>query len=483
VDLLRADLLGAEELWVARELLQRGAGLLFGLAFANVLGQWAPLLGDRGLTPVRRFTQRVPFRAAPSVFQMRYSDRLATTLALGGLAIAASTVAGWPQRLGTAATMLAFLTLWALYLSYVNVGQVWYGFGWEALLLELGFLAAFLGGHDTTVPWPTVLLLRWLLFRVELGAGLIKLRGDPCWRDLTCTEFHHETQPLPNRWSWWFHHLPMPAHRIEVAANHATQLVVPWLLFAPQPAAGLAGLAIVVTQAWLLLSGNFAWLNLATLVLAASALPDPWLAWLPLGPPATTPAGPSGWFLAAVLGVTAAQVALSWPAVRNLWSPGQRMNVSHNPLRLVGSYGAFGRVTRHRFELIVEGTMDAEAGADSRWEPYELRAKPGDPRRRPGQVAPYHLRLDWLLWFAAMSPAPLATNRWLATLVDRLLDGDPGVRRLLGRDPFEGRAPVAVRVRRYRYRFSSPEERRATGAWWVRQLVGEEPVRLRGASS
>src|SRR4029453_12182497 len=29
----------------------------------------------------------------------------------------------------------------------------------------------------------------------------------------------------------------------------------------------------------------------------------------------------------------------------------------------------------------------------------------GDPRRRPRQVAPYHLRLDWLAWFAAMSSA------------------------------------------------------------------------------
>jgi hypothetical protein len=476
------ELLGAHELWVARELVQRGAGVLFVLAFANVLGQWRPLLGEHGLTPVGRFVERVPFRRAPSLFHRWPSDRLATSLAGVGLAVAVTTVLGIPQRLGSAATAVAFLLLWGLYLSFVNVGQVWYGFGWESLLLEIGFLAAFLGGHDTAVPWPTVLLLRWLLFRVEFGAGLIKLRGDRCWRELTCTEFHHETQPLPNALSWWFHHLPRPLHRAEVAANHLTQLVIPWLLFAPQPVAGWAALAIVVTQGWLMLSGNFAWLNLATIVLATSALPDRWLTWFPVPAPATGPAAPAGWFAVVVLVVTVVQVVLSWPPIRNLWSRRQRMNASHNPLRLVSSYGAFGSVTRHRFELIVEGTDDPAPGPDSVWQAYGFRAKPGPPERRPRQVAPYHLRLDWLLWFAAMSPAPLATNPWLSRLLDHLLDGDPAVRRLLRDDPFEGRAPTAVRVRRYRYRFTSPTERRATGAWWSRQLAGEEPPRRRHAT-
>jgi hypothetical protein len=473
------ELLAADGYWVARELIQRGVGVLYLLAFVNVLGQWRPLLGDRGLTPARRFVEQVPFRRAPSLFHLALSDRLVSVLACLGVLASAATVAGLPQRHGTAATMVTLLSLWALYLSYVNVGQVWYGFGWEALLLEAGFLAAFLGGHDTAVPWAILLLVRWLLFRVEVGAGLIKLRGDRCWRTLTCTEYHHETQPLPNRSSWWFHHLPRPVHRLEVAANHLTQLVVPFLLFLPQPAAGGAAVAIVVTQSWLLLSGNFAWLNLATIVLAASALPDAWLGRVPGVPAPPTPPPPAGWFLVTVLVVAGAQLVLSWAPIRNLCSPGQRMNVSHNPLRLVGSYGAFGSVTRHRFELVVEGTSDPDPGPGSRWLEFGFRAKPGDPSRPPRQVAPYHLRLDWLLWFAAMRPAPVASVRWLATLLDRLLDGDADVRRLLAQDPFAGRPLTAVRVRRYRYRFSTPAERRSTGQWWIRELTGEEPPRLR----
>jgi hypothetical protein len=473
------ELLAADGYWVARELIQRGVGVLYLLAFGNVLGQWRPLLGDRGLTPARRFVEQVPFRRAPSLFHLALSDRLVSVLACLGLLASAATVVGLPQRHGTATTMVTFLSLWALYLSYVNVGQVWYGFGWEALLLEAGLLAAFLGGHDTAVPWATLLLVRWLLCRVEVGAGLIKLRGDRCWRTLTCTEYHHETQPLPNRASWWFHHLPRPVHRLEVAANHLTQLVVPFLLFLPQPTAGGAAVAIVVTQAWLLLSGNFAWLNLATIVLTASALPDAWLGRVPGMPASPAPHPPSGWFLVTVLVVAVAQLVLSWAPIRNLCSPAQRMNVAHNPLRLVGSYGAFGSVTRHRFELIVEGTSDPDPGPGSRWLEFGFRAKPGDPRRPPRQVAPYHLRLDWLLWFAAMRPAPVASVRWLATLLDRLLDGDAGVRRLLAQDPFAGRPPTAVRVRRYRYRFTTPVERRSTGQWWIRELTSEEPPRLR----
>ena len=168
--------------------------------------------------------------------------------------------------------MLMWLTLWVLYLSIVNVGQAWYSFGWESLLLETGFLVIFLGNDRVAPPVLTLWLTRLLLFRVEFGAGLIKMRGDPCWRDLTCLYYHHETQPMPGPLSWFFHHLPKPLHRIEVAGNHFAQLVVPFGLFAPQPVAGVAAAIIVVTQLWLVASGNFAWLNWLTIMLACSAI-------------------------------------------------------------------------------------------------------------------------------------------------------------------------------------------------------------------
>src|SRR5205823_758428 len=142
------------------------------------------------------------------------------------------------------------------------------------LLCETGFLAIFLGAAGTAPSFAVIVLMRWLVFRVEFGAGLIKMRGDRCWRDLTCLYYHHETQPMPNPLSWYFHHLPKRIHRLEVLGNHFAQLVAPWFLFAPQPVATIAGIVIVGTQAWLLVSGNFAWLNLITIDLAVSAFDD-----------------------------------------------------------------------------------------------------------------------------------------------------------------------------------------------------------------
>ena len=111
-----------------------------------------------------------------------------------------------------------------------------------------------------------ILAFRWLAFRVEFGAGLIKLRGDPCWRSLRCMDFHHETQPMPNPLSWFFHHLPRPLHRLEVLGNFFAQLVLPFGLFLPQPFASVAAVLMIVTQLYLVVSGNYAWLNWLTIV-------------------------------------------------------------------------------------------------------------------------------------------------------------------------------------------------------------------------
>jgi hypothetical protein len=387
-------------------------------------------------------------------------------------------ILGLPERGPTPVSMLVWFVLWALYLSIVNVGQVFYGFGWETLLLEAGFLAIVLGSASSAPVVPSIWLFRWLLFRVEFGAGLIKLRGDRCWRDLSCLDYHHETQPMPNPLSWYFHHLPRPLHRVEVLGNHLAQLVAPVGLLLPQPVADVCGLVIVVTQVWLLLSGNFSWLNLLTIVLALSAFDGSWLhVVIRVSPPAPPPPAPA-WQVALVLALTALVAVLSWAPVRNMASRRQFMNASFNALRLVNTYGAFGSVTRVRNEVVIEGTLAAVLGPQTQWRAYEFKGKPGDPRRRPPQVAPYHLRLDWLMWFAALRPHHV--DEWLLALVLRLLAGDRATLALLRRAPFPDRPPRFIRARLYRYRFTTAAERRATGAWWSRELIGEylPPVAL-----
>ncbi|OOK69191.1 lipase maturation factor family protein [Mycobacterium kansasii] len=232
----------APEYWLGRMVLERGAAVIYLTAFVAAALQFRALIGEQGMLPVPRYVAGRSFWRTPSLFHLRYSDRLFAGGCWFGAAVSVAVVSGLADLVPLWAAMLMWLTLWVLYLSIVNVGQVWYGFGWESLLLETGFLMIFLGNARVAPPILTLWLVRWLLFRVEFGAGLIKMRGDPCWRNLTCLYYHHETQPMPGPLSWFFHHLPKPLHRIEVAGNHFAQLVVPFGLFArnrspvlPQP--------------------------------------------------------------------------------------------------------------------------------------------------------------------------------------------------------------------------------------------------------
>lgn len=463
--------LAADGYWLSRLVFQRGLAAVYLVAFLNAANQFRPLLGERGLLPISAFLARTSFRRSPSLFHLHYSDRFFAAVAWVGVVVSAALVIGPADGFPLPAHMAVWAVLWVLYVSILNVGQLWYAFGWESLLCEVGFLAVFLGPADVSPPWPMLLALRWVLFRLEFGAGLIKMRGDPCWRDLTCLYYHHETQPMPNALSWYFHRLPNPLHRVEVATNHVTQLVVPFLLFLPQPVAGVAALVIVITQAWLVLSGNFSWLNTLTIVIALSALGDGLLgAVLPVGHPAEPGAQPE-WFQAVVVSVAMLIIVLSYWPVRNLLSADQRMNYSFTPLHLVNSYGAFGSITRVRYEVVIEGTDAHTLDAQARWREYEFKGKPTDVRRRPPQVAPYHLRLDWLMWFAALSRG--YAEPWLERLMAKLLENDRATLRLLRKNPFGNQPPVYVRAMLYRYRFTTRVERRQSGAWWHRTLVGE----------
>src|SRR5579875_3013095 len=365
----------APEYWLGRLVLERGVAAVYLIAFLAAACQFRALLGEHGMLPIPRYLARQSFWQAPSLFHSHYSDRFFSGISWFGAALSAAIVAGLADLVPLWAAMLMWLVLWVLYLSIVNVGQTWYSFGWESLLLETGFLAIFLGNDHVAPPVLTMWLARLLLFRLEFGAGLIKLRGDRCWRDLTCLYYHHETQPMPGPFSWFFHHLPKPLHRVEVASNHFAQLVVPFALFAPQPAADIAAAVVVVTQSYLLLSGNFAWLNALTIVLATSAMDDTALSHVvPVAPPAHALTDPA-WFVALVLTATALVAGLSyWPA-HNLVSRRQLMNASFNKLHLVNTYGAFGSVTKVRYEVVLEGT-----DSDGHWQEYEFKGKPGSLR-------------------------------------------------------------------------------------------------------
>jgi hypothetical protein len=462
----------ADGYWLSRLIFQRTLACIYLVGFLAAALQFRALIGERGMLPVPEFLRRTDWRLAPGLFRLHYSDRFFAVVAWTGCALAVALIAGVDSYVPLWAAMLLWLLPWALYLSIVQVGQLWYAFGWESLLLETGFLAVFLGNADTAPPVLVLWLLRWVLFRVEFGAGLIKIRGDECWRKLTCLYFHHETQPMPGPLSWFFHRLPRPVHRVEVAANHVTQLLVPVFLFTPQPVASAAAGLMIVTQLWLVLSGNFAWLNWVTIALALSAVD-----WS-LFAPQPAQSAPPLWYEVVVIAVTALVVALSYRPARNLISRRQVMNRSFDPLHLVNTYGAFGSISRVRLEIAVEGTDETVLHPDTVWQEYGFRGKPGDPGRLPRQFAPYHLRLDWLMWFAALSPA--YAHPWFGPFLERLLENDRDTLRLLRHNPFPGTPPTYLRARVYRYRYTTWRELRATGNWWHRTYVREfiRPVTL-----
>lgn len=464
--------LAAVDFELARQVLQRGIAALFLIGFVSTLNQFRPLAGERGLLPAPEFLDRAreieEARGGPvlrpTLFRLlRYTDRRLTALCWVGIVVSLLLVLGVPQTGPPWVPMLCFLALWFGYMSVTSIGRTFYGFGWEMLLCEAGFLAAFLGSDAQPPATLVIVLFWWLVFRLEFGAGMIKIRGGREWRDLTAMMHHHQTQPMPGPLSRQFHLLPAWFHRGEVIGNHITQLGVTWLLFVPVLSlvvdaswpvvvgAVAAGL-VIVTQLWLVASGNFAWLNWATIVLAFSAVGV-------AGSGEQTGGLPVYWAVITTV-VFAGYVLLSWPAARNLFSKRQVMNGSFNRWQLANAYGAFGTVTTTRTEYVIEGTLD---GGD--WREYGFRGKPGDVRRVPRQFAPYHLRLDWMMWFL---PLGGRLDSWFTVLLRRLLEADPATLRLLGDDPFDGDPPDAVRVISYRYRFATRREFAEQGVRWIR---------------
>jgi len=393
----------------------------------------------------------------------------------------------------------------------------------------------------TAAPPPVVIpwIFRWLAFRIMLGAGLIKVRGANCWLDLTAMCHHLETQPIPNPLSRMFHNLPRGMLLFATASNHIIELAAPWLLLLPLNVAQSAfGATHILFQFALILTGNLSFLNWLTIIPGLWCFDDAVL--VGMLPPAAaqrtaeavmlarasarevTALGASSILAFAHSTVVVAAIAwLSVPVYKNLLGlrggSKQRMNsaferrlvilpskvvsffdqsrgiadqklesdsVRHGPgsedvsldvrsLRLLNSYGAFGSVSIERIEIVFEGTCDGIT-----WHSYKFKAAVDDPLKRPGWLAPYHLRLDWCRWIASCRGRRSSglQEPWVLSFVAQLLRGDIAARQLLakkGGDPFEaaGVVPKWIRADLYSYRFAQPP-RVLSEPYWLRDRVG-----------
>ncbi|HXD79139.1 MAG TPA: lipase maturation factor family protein [Puia sp.] len=481
--------------WLTRFLILRLLGIVYAVAFLVAINQVLPLIGSHGLTPVGLFIHRVRealgstgagFFRLPSIFWFTHSDAALLITAWIGLILSCVVIAGY-------ANVPILFLLWAGYMSFCNIGQEWYGYGWEIQLLETGFLAIFLCPlvdprpfPKREPPLPIIILFRWLICRIMFGAGLIKLRGDEIWRNSTALYYHFETQPMPGPLSRWFHFLPRAVLRAGVWFNWVAELIAPLFAFWPRVARHTAGIVMVLLQLMLILSGNLSFLNWLTIVPALACFDDRF--WSRLVPKAlnrraekaraaAVPSRPmtvTAWMVTVMIG------ALSFQPVVNMLSPDQIMNTSFDPLNLVNTYGAFGSVGRVRYNIVFEGTVDEIPTDSAIWKEYPYKGLPTDPDKRPPQVAPYHLRFDWQMWFAAMSTPD--EYPWTYLLVDKLLHNDPFALSLFAANPFPGKPPRYVRAVLYRYSFAPPGNpghhywtRKRLGNPWLPAMAPEDP--------
>ncbi|XP_030339021.1 lipase maturation factor 1 isoform X2 [Strigops habroptila] len=442
--------------WLTRIVLLRSIALLYFVAFLVAYHQNKQLIGEKGLLPCKLYLQNVKkyFKGKIDLDALSYAptiiwfldwsdmDSILDYLSLFGLATSAFVL------ITGCANMVLMSVLWVLYLSLVNVGQIWYSFGWESQLLETGFLGIFLCPLWTlsrlpqhTPPSSIVIWgFRWLIFRIMLGAGLIKIRGDHCWRELTCMDYHYEVL--------------------------------------------------------LVISGNLSFLNWLTMVPSIACFDDISLGFLfssrvkervvqVQSKEAAREQLPLGCYIRKVVNISFGLLIayLSIPVVLNLLNSRQVMNTSFNPLRIVNTYGAFGSITKERTEVVLQGTSSLDPNDPTAvWEEFDFKCKPGDLKRRPCFISPYHYRLDWLMWFAAFQT--YEQNEWIIHLAGKLLAQEEETLSLMATNPFAGRAPPRwIRGEHFKYKFSQPGGKHASeGKWWIRKRIGPyfPPVNLKG---
>lgn len=470
---------------LSRWMFLRALGVIYLIAFVSFWVQVKGLIGPQGVLPAQDFLQALRRHLGPERYRV-----VPTVLWLdaGGPALDAVCALGVLASLlliANLAPIANLVLLWVLYLSLASVGRDFLAFQWDVLLLEVGLLAVLVApthllagrSFETGVSAVALFLLWWLLFRLMFQSGVVKLTsGDPTWRDLTALDYHYWTQPLPT-WAAWFVNLtPAWFKKLSVLLTFAIEIGFPLLIFGPRPVRLAACAGLVFLQLLIFATGNYNFFNLLAFALLALLVDDAlWARILPArlvdSLPAQAGTGPPGLWAAAA---AVAGLALFLLATAKLWLtfPGTslprfaaRAIAWTEPFRSVNSYGLFRVMTTQRPEIVIEGSEDG-----STWLAYEFKYKPGDVFRRPAFVEPHQPRLDWQMWFAALSHYELTP--WFQAFLARLLEGSPPVLGLLERNPFPGRPPRYVRALLYEYRFTSWGERRATGAWWTRRLMG-----------
>ncbi len=459
----------------ARSWFLRALGAIYLVAFLSFWVQADGLIGARGVLPLAQFLEAAGAQLGgrswfvlPTLCWLNSSNAFLHFLCGAGAVLSVLLIA-------RVAPALCLGLLWVLYLSLSVAGQTFFSFQWDILLLETGFLAIFLAPwhwwprHDSPAPLsrPALFLLHFLLFKLMLMSGVVKLTsGDASWWNLSALDYHYWTQPLPTVLSWWADKSPEWLNQFSTATVLGIEIVAPFLIWCPRRLRLLGCGLLVFLQVAIGLTGNYAFFNLLTIALCLLLIddrawpgrrltnPEPrvgrWAIWAPALVIALTMP------LNAFLIVNGFKPDLVWPtAFESLYN-------KVAPFRIVNGYGLFRVMTKERPEIVIEGS---DNGIE--WKAYEFKWKPGALDRMPAFVQPHQPRLDWQMWFAALGD--VRQNPWFIGLALRLLENSPDVTALLGKNPFPDQPPRYLRANIYRYHFSSREEFAQTSAWWRRE--------------
>lgn len=437
------------------------------VAFWSLFVQIKGLYGSGGIIPMseifkgtKRGNHFQHFYYVPSIFWLNTSDRMLRGTAIAGMIGSLLVLAG------IAVPFILFI-LCFLYLSYVSTCLYFLSFQWDILLIEVGFVGTIFSIQ--TPPLPIAVFLMWiLLFRFMFSSGVVKfLFGSSDWRKLSALDHHYETQPLPNRIAYHMHHLPKAFSHFSNAVVFVVELIIPFLIFTNAELRFVAFLVLIIFQFLIIATGNYAFFNLLTIALCFPLIDDRYLSWMKNI--ITIPVAEPTIFTSLFVSMTSMLlIVLNFFQLVQLFKHlpiVDRIMGFLSPFYIVNHYGLFSYMTTRRNEVIIEGSEDG-----AHWKEYEFKWKPGDTKNPPRQVAPHQPRLDWQMWFAALGLA--RQNPWFTRLIHRLLEGSPDVLQLLKHNPFPDQPPKLIRAQLYRYHFSTSEQKKETGDWWVREYVG-----------
>ena len=485
---------GAEPRFIPRWIFLRSLGAIYFSAFFSLVFQIRGLIGPNGILPSGDYLQAVArsfgywqrLWYAPTLLWWSSGPVMLSVLCWAGMIASLVLVFNlWPRGM----LVVCFLC----FLSFVSAAQDFSSYQSDGMLLEAGFISMFFAppglrprfGLADPPSRASLFLLRWEWFRIYFESGMAKLlSGDPEWRHFTAMDEYYQNGPLPTWIGWYMQHLPHGFHAATAGATLVLELGIVWMLFLPRRWKIACFFIVTAWQIPVILTANYTFLNDLVLVLGVLLLDDRFVERIlpqQFGPRSVAPPPkhslgeglPSGRLqrIGNVTRLAASSLMLgsifyaSTAAMLANYHLPMSPVIALEPFRIANRYGLFAVMTRGRYEIEFQGSNDGQ-----NWVPYRFRYKPQELNEAPRVYAPYQPRFDWNLWFASL-------GSWrdypiVASTEVLLLSNDKNVLDLFAGNPFPQEPPQQVRALIWQYWFTSMAEKRTTGMWWRRELLG-----------